>query len=194
MFAKRTRGPRRIPARHRVCRGLSAPGRLAAPAWAAKKKILPRNVTLLDSRPAGGIFYVSRLRERGADEIQRGSSSVWLECRAVNPEVAGSSPVYPAIFIEKSPGGIPFGALLVSAVRNNRGVMPPGERWPYSAAPPWMAANTSWEGGRAPSCLSAMYSACPLSPTSLSISMVSAAVFSSSICSVTNHCRKIWVW
>lgn len=34
---------------------------------------------------------------------------------------------------------------------------------------------------------------CPLSPTSLSLAIRSRSLFSSSICSVTNHCRKIWV-
>ncbi len=34
---------------------------------------------------------------------------------------------------------------------------------------------------------------CPLSPTSFNLAIRSRSLFSSSICSVTNHCRKIWV-
>ena len=37
------------------------------------------------------------------DSGTRGCSSVWLECRPVKPEVAGSNPVSPAIYEARAP-------------------------------------------------------------------------------------------
>ena len=66
--------------------------------------------------------------------VGRGCSSVWLECRSVTPEAAGSSPVSPVCFLRESglgdAGAVAQLGERLNGIQEVRGSTPLGSTWP----------------------------------------------------------------